>query len=404
VGGCVATACLGLALAGCSGGTDHLRHTADHPVSTPRASARSQAGGTRSVRPAPTRGYAVADPGRLHGPLLTPDLLVTGSGPIPDDVRRRVERTHGVRATLPVSLAAVSADGRTLTVAAADPGRFRRFTQYATARTDAVWTRVAAGEVAVDPSLPPRLADARGYLRLGASPSAPAVHIGAYAPLVPEVSAFVNLARARQLGMPRRNALLVSTGTVDPSVVAGRLRSVGGPRRTLQTLALEFHVDVPQTAVLTGGSLSHAVGTFSYTPHADGTVTPDAAWVRTYIRRETMPVIGPVTGNKGMLPQLRAALDEVVRSGLAGSIHPHEYGGCFVPRFIAHDPAKGLSLHTWGMAVDLNVPGNQRGTAGRMDRRVVAVFARWGFAWGGDWRYTDPMHFEMDRVVPVGRR
>ena len=77
VGGCVATACLGLALAGCSGGTDHLRHTPDHPVSTPRASARSQAGGTRSVRPAPTRGYAVADPGRLHGPLLTPDLLVT---------------------------------------------------------------------------------------------------------------------------------------------------------------------------------------------------------------------------------------------------------------------------------------------------------------------------------------
>jgi hypothetical protein len=105
-----------------------------------------------------------------------------------------------------------------------------------------------------------------------------------------------------------------------------------------------------------------------------------------------------------MLPQLRAALDEVVRSGLAGSIHPHEYGGCFVPRFIAHDAAKGLSLHTWGMAVDLNVPGNQRGTAGRMDRRVVAVFTRWGFAWGGDWRYPDPMHFEMDRVVPVGRR
>ena len=30
-----------------------------------------------------------------------------------------------------------------------------------------------------------------------------------------------------------------------------------------------------------------------------------------------------------------------------------------------------------------------------MDRGVVSVFKEWGFAWGGDWSYTDPMHFEM---------
>jgi hypothetical protein len=114
-----------------------------------------------------------------------------------------------------------------------------------------------------------------------------------------------------------------------------------------------------------------------------------------------MPILGSVTGNKGMLPQLRAALQEVVARGLAGAIHPGEYGGCFVPRFIARDPAKGLSLHSWGMAVDLNVPGNLRGTSGQMDRRVVAIFKKWGFAWGGDWNYTDPMHFELATVVRV---
>jgi hypothetical protein len=112
-----------------------------------------------------------------------------------------------------------------------------------------------------------------------------------------------------------------------------------------------------------------------------------------------VPVIGTVTCNKGMLPQLRGALTEVVQRGLAKAIDPAQYGGCYVPRFIAHDPSQGLSLHSWGMAVDLNVPGNQRGTVGRIDRRVVAIFKRWGFAWGGDWSYSDPMHFEMDRVV-----
>ena len=130
-----------------------------------------------------------------------------------------------------------------------------------------------------------------------------------------------------------------------------------------------------------------------------GTVTPDAGWVRSYIRTEQVPILGAVTCNKGMIPQLRAALSEVVDRGLADKIHPGEYAGCYYPRFIANDPAKGLSLHSWGIAVDLNVPGNQRGTAGLMDRRVVAIFKRWGFAWGGDWHYTDPMHFEMASVV-----
>lgn len=43
-----------------------------------------------------------------------------------------------------------------------------------------------------------------------------------------------------------------------------------------------------------------------------------------------------------------------------------------------------------GIAVGLNVVGNQRGTAAEIDPGVVAIFAKWGFAWGGDWQYTDP--------------
>ncbi|HEX5772393.1 MAG TPA: M15 family metallopeptidase [Nocardioidaceae bacterium] len=29
----------------------------------------------------------------------------------------------------------------------------------------------------------------------------------------------------------------------------------------------------------------------------------------------------------------------------------------------------------------------------------MEVFKRWGFAWGGDWSYTDPMHFELAALV-----
>ena len=394
---------LAVVLAGCSTRHESIRRASQQSDGGGSADASaSPRGDDASASTSPGASYAVADPGRFKPPLLTADVLVTSSRKIPDSVRRNVDRVKGVRTSMPMSFAALSVNGRTLSLAAADPARFRHFTAFASARSDAVWRRVADGEVAVSPDLPRKLESPKGYLRLGSAKDAPPVHIGAYAPLVKQVDAVVNYKRAEQLGMPRNNALLVSTGTLTPSKVVGKLKKALGPDYSLQTLALEFNVGVQQTAVLTGASVSSAVGTFNYTPHADGTVTPDPRWVGSYIRRETMPIIGPVTGNKGMLPQLRAALDEVVQKGLAAKIHPGEYGGCYVPRYIANDPSKGLSLHSWGMAVDLNVPGNQRGTVGQMDRRVVAIFKKWGFAWGGDWNYTDPMHFEMDRVVKVG--
>lgn len=405
---CALLVCLALALTGCStGDEDPIERTAASPRS-PAATgsadhpARAPTSAPPAAAPDAANRFAVANPGRLRAPLRTADILVTSSRTIPAAVRRRVEAVPGVGAALPISLAALSANGRTLSIAAADPGELRRFMPYGSAVSDAMWRRVAGGEVAVDPSLPPRLEDPKGFLRLGTSEQAPAVHIGAYAPLVRQISAVVNDKRARQLGMPESNALLVSTGELTPSAVTSRLEAVLGPDLTMQTLALEFNPDVLSTAVLSGGSVSSAVGTFTYVPHADGSITPDRGWVTGYIRRETVPILGEVTCNKGMLPQLRGALTEVVQRGLAAAVRRGEYGGCYVPRFIAHDPAKGLSLHSWGMAVDLNVPGNLRGSVGEIDRRVVAIFKRWGFAWGGDWSYTDPMHFEMNRVVRPG--
>ena len=155
----------------------------------------------------------------------------------------------------------------------------------------------------------------------------------------------------------------------------------------------------PPEPAKTDGSVAAAVGSFSYRYFADGTLQPDRRWVAANITTTTVPVLGTVTCHRVMLPQLRGALREVADRGLAAEIHPEEYAGCYVPRFIGRDPANGPSLHSWGIAVDLNVPGNQRGSAGAIDRRVVAVFKEWGFAWGGDWRYTDPMHFELARLV-----
>lgn len=349
--------------------------------------------------------FAVADPGPLNGPPLSADLLVMANRTLPKSLRDSVDRTRGVRVAAPLSLASVPVSGRSITIGAVDPSSYRRFTPRKTASMDAVWQRVAAGDVALTQQLGADLGvHLGGGVALGNSEGALSLRVGAYASMAPRIDAVVNEPRGRQLGMRPDNAMLVSTGGRDADDVATDLRALVGKRVVVQPL----DVTVPptgavQAAYLTGGSVAQAVGSFGYRYFRDGSIEPDAAWVAANIRSQSMPILGSVTCHRVLLPQLYGALAEVERTGLAGLVDAQEFGGCYVPRFIDRDPTRGVSLHTWGIAVDLNVATNQLGTAGQMDPRVVAIFARWGFAWGGTWQRPDPMHFELASLVrPTG--
>jgi hypothetical protein len=394
------------ALAGCNADKDKLRTAAsgDTPSSSsdPTTSSDSQV---------PTTSYAVDPPAKFDGRIHTPDVLITGTKTLPDSLVKRIAAVNGVADTLPLSIASASIDGRTLQIAAVNADSFRTFMPVETAQANFVWDRLAGGEIAVDNGVSKQLIGKGDMMRLGTRSDSPELHVGAFAPLVqplasgwgkrPWVQVAVNQKVGERLGMPQNNALLVSTGSTTPSKLEPQFKRILGKGSgvALHVLALEFNAGAPNTAVLTGTSVTKAVGTFSYKNGPGGTIIPESSWVNNFIRTETVPIIGQVTCNKGMLPQLIGALSEIQALGLADKIHPSEYGGCYVPRYINHDPADGLSLHSWGIAVDLNVPENQRGTAGQMDPVVVQTFKKWGFAWGGDWHYTDPMHFEMDKVV-----
>lgn len=239
-----------------------------------------------------------------------------------------------------------------------------------------------------------------GWLQLGNDEDAPEVHVGATAPQVPQVDAVVNEKWGEELGMPMGNALLVTTGINAPNDVMKQVQKLVGDVGAVSILGPNLDVGAFQSAVLTGGSVAEAVGTFRYTVLGGGRIQPDQAWVAANIRTEQVPILGSVTCHKVMIPQFRAALIEIQQRGLADKIHPDEYAGCYYPRYIAG--TQQLSLHSFGIAFDVNVPGNLRGSAGEIDRTVVDIFKKWGFAWGGDWSWTDPMHFEMNRLVEPG--
>ncbi len=99
-----------------------------------------------------------------------------------------------------------------------------------------------------------------------------------------------------------------------------------------------------------------------------------------------------------VVDDLRAALAEVAAAGLAAQIevaNANAFGGCYVPRFSRVSGQIGfLSRHTYGMALDTNTTSNCGGCRPRMHCDVVRIFRKHGFAWGGNFRRPDGMHFE----------
>ena len=143
------------------------------------------------------------------------------------------------------------------------------------------------------------------------------------------------------------------------------------------------------------------IASMTYRAIDDGFIRPERAWVERNIVTADVPILGEVDCHRLLVPQLEAALDEIVGSGLTTLIDPGDYGGCYVPRFIDRDPSMPLSMHAFGLAFDINVSTNQLGTPGDLDPRVVEIFERWGFRWGGHWSRPDPMHFELERLLPT---
>lgn len=74
--------------------------------------------------------------------------------------------------------------------------------------------------------------------------------------------------------------------------------------------------------------------------------------------------------------------------------------GCFNPRAKRSNPS-ALSLHSWGIAVDMNASTNPYGAPLRTDIPAawIEIWERAGWTWGGRWRTPDPMHWQWARGV-----
>ncbi len=367
------------------------------PTGTPSTAAPPDASpGEPATTPAPRS----ADPSL--GPLAErhrADVRVAGATSLPHDLVGRLEGLAEPGAALAYRSGTVDVGGTALPAVAVDPGAFRAFVASATAEATAVWQAVARGEAVASHDAASRLGLVLGDpVTVTPSDGGPprTLRLGALATTgLPATDLVVDDAVGATLGLSENTGVLLARGAGgDPARLAEQARDLAGGVADVDLLTSPAP---PPVAFLSGGAAGKAFGAFSYRYFPDGTIEPDAAWVKANIVTETVPVLGKVTCHRLMVTQLRGALTAVRARGLDGTLRINS--GCYVPRFIERNPSRPISLHTWGIAIDLDAPSNGRGTTGTMDPAVVEIFKRWGFRWGGDWSYTDPMHFELGAVL-----
>lgn len=95
--------------------------------------------------------------------------------------------------------------------------------------------------------------------------------------------------------------------------------------------------------------------------------------------------------NKRMVVPLTNAFKNIINRGLIGQLKT--FDGCFNIR--KKRGAGSPSLHSWGLAIDINAAWNGFGKVPTMSKELVACFTDAGFDWGGTWSRPDGMHMQL---------
>lgn len=72
------------------------------------------------------------------------------------------------------------------------------------------------------------------------------------------------------------------------------------------------------------------------------------------------------------------------------------WDGCFNIR--KQRAATSQSLHSWGIAIDVNAAWNGLGKDPMLSPGFVKCFTDAGFDWGGTWKRKDGMHFQLSSI------
>jgi hypothetical protein len=98
--------------------------------------------------------------------------------------------------------------------------------------------------------------------------------------------------------------------------------------------------------------------------------------------------------NKLMIQPLTTAFSNLISRNVVHELKT--WDGCFNIR--KKRGLASMSLHSWGLAIDVNAAWNGLGMESKLSPEFVKCFTDAGFHWGGQWSRKDPMHFQISKI------
>ena len=228
------------------------------PIMVPVASASATSTRSRPARPvpvAPLRGQRQAD------------LLVVAPFSLSRQVLTAVAGQPAVTSAEPIEAAKIKINGAYTAVLGVDPSTFRGYAAPSTAASDPLWQGVASGGVAVSYTMGTldRLSLGGRVTVSGRQPERlPVVAFGTVG--IGGVDAVVSDSTARSLGVPARNAIVVSAPPASVAALAARIKHFLPPGAAVDPLVTEVTRPggpsavgtVPSGAAVSGGAMTAA--------------------------------------------------------------------------------------------------------------------------------------------------
>ena len=217
---------------------------------------------TRASAPSTTSRYAKQAPVAPLRGLKQADLLVVAPFSLSPKVQAAVARQPGVTGTEPIEAAKIKINGAFTAVLGVNPSSFRGYAAPSAAASGKLWQGVAGGGVAVSYTM-----GTLDKLSLGGQVTVsgrqqqqrlPVVAFGTVG--IGGVDAVVSDSVARSLGMPARNALVVSAPPDRVASLAARIRAVLPRGASVEPLVTEVTRPGAPLAVGTAPSGAAASG------------------------------------------------------------------------------------------------------------------------------------------------
>jgi hypothetical protein len=98
--------------------------------------------------------------------------------------------------------------------------------------------------------------------------------------------------------------------------------------------------------------------------------------------------------NRDMIEPLSKAFHNLIQTGHVKELKT--WDGCFNIR--KKRGLASMSLHSWGIAIDVNAFENGLNQTPKLSPGFVKCFTDAGFDWGGLWKRKDGMHFQLKSI------